>query len=114
MPPVLTSRLDILSPEITRSIAAIRQFYGTLGTNAGGFQMLTVLRTEDAAAARTLTDTVEGLKQFAPLALSRLRGEKAQLAQQLVDSTKVTTQGNEVQIRLDLADANVATLMRVF
>ena len=114
VPPVLTSRLDILSPEITRSIAAIRQFYGTLGTNAGGFQMLTVLRTEDAASARTLTDTVEGLKQFAPFALSRMRGEKAQLAQQLVDSTKVTTQGNEVQIKLDLADANVATLMRVF
>ncbi len=113
-PVALTRQLDILSPEISRSIAAIRQFYGTLSATAGGFQMLTVLRTEDAASARTLSDTVEGLKQLAPFAIASLKGEKAKLVQQLVDSTKVSTQGNEVQVRLELADENVATLVRVF
>jgi hypothetical protein len=114
VPAALTHQLDFLSPEITRSIASIRQFYGTVGADAAGFQMMTVLRTDDAAAARTLTDTVEGLRQLAPFAIGRLQGEKAKLAQQLVDNTKVAVQGNEVHISLDLADANVATLVRVF
>jgi hypothetical protein len=53
------------------------------------------------------------LKMLAPLGLTRLPVEKAKLAQQLVDETKVTTQGNDVQIRLELADANVAALVRL-
>ncbi len=114
IPASLTHKLDFLSPEISRSIASVRQFYGSLNATGAGFQLLTVFRTGSAADARNLSDTVEGLKQFAPFAISRMKGDKAKQTQQLVDATKVTTQGDEVQFRLDLADANVATLVRVF
>ncbi|MFL6207841.1 MAG: hypothetical protein ACJ74W_03285 [Pyrinomonadaceae bacterium] len=114
IPASLTRQLDFLSPEISRSVASIRQFYGTVGASTSGFEMLTVLRTGSATDARNLSETVEGLRMLAPLGIARLRGDKAKLAQQLVDSTKVTTEGSEVQIRLDLADANVATLVQVF
>lgn len=115
VPASLTHKLDFLNPEISRSLASVRQFYGTLGADTNGFQMLTVLRTTNAADARTLSDTVEGLKQFAaPFAAMRMSGEKAKLIQQLTENTKVTTTGNDVQISLTLADLNVATLVRVF
>jgi hypothetical protein len=114
VPAALTRQLDFLSPEISRSVASIRQFYGTVGTSTSGFEMLTVLRTGSAADARNLSETVDGLKMLAPLGIARMRGDKAKLVQQLVDTTKVTTQGSDVLIRLDLADANVATLVRVF
>ncbi|HEX8072938.1 MAG TPA: hypothetical protein VF546_23535 [Pyrinomonadaceae bacterium] len=114
VPASLTAKLDFLNPEVSRAIASVRQFYGSLGADANGFQLATTLRTGGAADAKTLLDTIEGLRQLAPFALSRLQGDKAKLAQQLVDNTRVTTEGGDVLIRLTLADANVATLVRVF
>jgi hypothetical protein len=114
VPALLAHQLDFLNPEISRSLASVRQFYGALGADAAGFQMLTVLRTGSAADADTLSATVEGLKQLAPLAAMRMSGEKVKLIQQLTESTKVTTTGSDVQISLTLADTNVATLVRVF
>ena len=114
MPASVTRQLGFLNPEISRSLASIRQFYGSLNADAAGFQMLTVLHTNSAADADTLSATVEGLKQLAPLAAMRMSGEKVKLIQQLTESTKVTTTGPDVQISLALADTNVATLVRVF
>lgn len=114
IPASLTRKLDFLSPEISRSVASVRQFYGSLDATATGFQLLNVFRTGSAADAHNLADTVEGLKQLAPFAISRMKGDKATQTQQLVDATRVTTEGSDVQIRLDLTDANVATLMQVF
>ncbi len=114
IPAALTGRLDFLGPELSRSIASVRQFYGSLGATSAGFQLLTVFRTGSAADAHNLSDTVAGLKQLAPFAISRMKGDKAKQTQQLVDATRVTTEDNDVQIRLDLADANVVALLRVF
>ena len=112
--PAALKQIELPSPELSKSVASIRQFYSSFGTSASGFQMLTMLRTDDPAAARNLSDTVEGLKLLAPLYTARRSDNKAKLLQQLVDNTKVTTVGNDVQISLEIADANVATLVQVF
>ena len=112
--PASLRNIDLGNPEITRSIASIRQFYGSLGTTAVGFDMLTVLRTGNANDARNLSDTIAAVKQLAPLLLSQLSGDKGKLAQNAVNSLQVTTQENEVQLRLELAQADLATLIRVF
>jgi hypothetical protein len=115
VPASATQNLDFLSQEISRSIAAIRQFYGSLATNESGFQMQTVLLTGNAGAAKSLGQTVEGLKQFAPFIGTFVRGqEKARLLRGVVDSTRVSAQGNEVQISLDLAQTDLAALIQVF
>ena len=112
--PAALKQIELPSPELSKSVASIRQFYSSFGTSTSGFQMLTVLRTDNAEAAHNLSDTVEGLKLLAPLYTARRSDDKAKLLQQLVDNTKVSTVGNDVQISLDLADANVATLVHVF
>ena len=112
--PAALRGIELPSPELSKSVASIRQFYSSFGTSASGFQMLTVLRTDNAEAARNLSDTVEGLKLLAPLGIARMPVAKAKQLQQLVDNTKVTTAGNDVQISLDVADASVATLVHVF
>jgi len=112
--PAALKQIELPSPELSKSVASIRQFYSSFGTSTNGFQMLTVLRTDNADAARNLSDTVEGLKLLAPLYTARRSDDKAKLLQQLVDNTKVTTVGNDVQISLEIADTNVATLVRVF
>ncbi len=114
LPASMTRGLDLGNEEIAKSIASIRQFYGSVGSTANGFDMLTVLRTGSATDARNLSDTLTAVKQLAPLFVSRLSGDKGKLAQNAIDSLKVGAQGNEVQISLELAQTDVTTLVRVF
>lgn len=114
LPASLMKNIDLGNEEIAKSIASIRQFYGSIGTTANGFDMLTVLRTGTANDAKNLSDTLAALKQLAPLLLSQLSGDRGKLAQNAVESLKVTTQGNEVQLSLAVAQTDIATLVRVF
>ncbi|MFL6227614.1 MAG: hypothetical protein ACJ741_02415 [Pyrinomonadaceae bacterium] len=115
LPPGATDNLGFLSPEFTRSIASIREFYGSVGTSASGFQLLTVLLTGDAGAAKSLSQTVSGLKGFAPMIGTFIRQpERARLLRGVVENTRVSAQGNEVQISLDLAETDLAALIQAF
>ncbi len=114
LPSSLTKNLDLGNEEIVRSIASIRQFYGSLGTTTDGFDMVTVLRTGTPTDAKNLSDTLAAVKQLAPLFLSQLSGDKGRLAQSAINSLKVTTRESEVQLNLVLAQTDVATIVRVF
>ncbi|MCA1591593.1 MAG: hypothetical protein LC754_02870 [Acidobacteria bacterium] len=105
--------VDLGNPELTRSISSIRQLYGSIGMTGTGFQLLTALRTLTAQDAKSLGDTVAALKQFAP-ALINISGAKGKLAKNAIESLTVTTQGNEVQLRLELSPGDIATLRTVF
>lgn len=114
VPQSATRGLDLMSAEISSSVASIRQFYGSVATTPSGFQMQTVLCTETAGAARTLSDTVAGLKQFAPILLSRMAEPRAGLLRGVVEDTRVAAEGNEVRIELALAQTAAAALIDAF
>lgn len=102
------------SDEISKSVASIRQVYGAIGMAAsGGFDMQAVARTENPQAAQSLNDTITGLKEFvAPLVGQFLRNEaKAKLLSNALNSLKVTTAGNELQLRLEVAQSDLNTLV---
>ena len=103
--------VDVGLPEVNKSIAAVRGLYGSLGTTPAGFHMTTVLRTTSAADARQLGNTIDAVRQIAPGLIS-MAGERARFAKAAVDSLKITPQGNEVQLRMELAQGDVATLLR--
>jgi hypothetical protein len=98
-------------PNVDRAVGSIRGFYGTVGSSAAGLQMMTTLRAGTAADAKQLFDTVEALRQIAPGLIS-VAGEKGRFARGLVDSLKLTTKGNEVQLRVEVPQADVSTLLR--
>jgi hypothetical protein len=106
--------IDVGMPEVSRSVASIREFYGSLATTEGGFGMQTTLRTMSAADARSLGETVGALKQLAPLFLGRLSGDRQRLARNAVESLQVSAQGNEVRLSLDIAQGDITTLVRTF
>ncbi|MCA1642252.1 MAG: hypothetical protein LC785_09955 [Acidobacteria bacterium] len=117
LPASATRNIDFLSAEFSRSVASIRQFYGSVGATSEGFQMQTVFRTETAGAAKTLGDTVEGLRSFAPAAIGMfMKGdaEKSRLLRSVVGATRVSTQGNELQISLALVETDLAALIQAF
>lgn len=116
LPPSAAGSLDIDNAELTKNIASIRQVYGSIGTTSNGFDMLAVARTENPEQAQSLTDTVAFLKQAASMLASHVTKDssKGKLVENALGSMKVTTEGNEVQVRLELAQTDIATLVRGF
>ncbi len=114
VPASATRDLDFGNAEITRSIASIRQSYGSIGTTTSGYDMTVIARTSNAQQAKSLNDNLAAVKQFAPLLIAQLSGERAELARKVSDSLRITTQGNDVQARIEVAQTDVSTLLRVF
>jgi hypothetical protein len=69
-------------------------------------------RTVDPDSARNLSDTVEGLKQVGAFFVGRLSPAKGTLARSALNNLKVTTQGNELQLRTAVAQSQVTPLIR--
>jgi len=111
VPPSVLTGIDVGLPEVNRSIASIRGFHGTLGMTAGGFALTTALRAATAPDAQRLGQTVEALRAVAPGLLSTA-GERGRMARAAVESMKVTTQGAEVQMRVELNQGDLASLLR--
>lgn len=116
MPPSAAQGFDLDNAELTKTIASIRQVYGSIGTTPAGFDMLTVARTENPEQAKNLNDTIAFVKQAAGMLASRVSKDtsKGKLLENALNSMKVTIEGNEVQVRLELAQTDIATLVRGF
>ena len=116
VPPSAMYDLGILgldSDEISKNLASIRQVYGSIGMTANGFDVQAVARTDNAQSAKSLNETISAAKEFAaPLISQFLRNEaKAKLVRNTLDSLKITTAGNELQIRLEVAQSDISTLV---
>lgn len=99
--------------EISKSIASIRQLYGAIGMTANGFDMQATARTETAQSAQSLNDTIAAAKDLvSPLVGQFVRdAAKAKMVRNALDSLKVSTTGNELQLRLEVAQSDLSTLV---
>ncbi len=112
--PALLSNLRISNDAIAKDLATVRQVYGSLGMTDKDLQMLVAARTVNADSARNLGDTVEGLKALGALFINRLPAAKGALAKSALGNLKITIQGNELQIRTAVAQAEIVPLVRGF
>jgi hypothetical protein len=110
--PLLLENLSLSNDTIARELTAVRQLYGTLGMTSTDLELMVAARTVDTYSAKNLGDTVEGLKQLGGLFINRLAAAKGTLARSALNNLKVTTMGNELQIRTAVAQSQVAPLMR--
>jgi hypothetical protein len=108
----LLQNLRITNDGVARELTAVRQVYGTLGMTTTDLELMMAARTVDPDSARNLSDTVEGLKQFGAIFINRLSSVKGTLARSALNNLKVTTQGNELQIRTAVAQSQVTPLIR--
>jgi hypothetical protein len=110
--PALLANLKLDNDEITKDLAAVRQVYGSVGLTEKDVVMFLAARTTDAGSARDLGDTLAALKQFGAFVVGRLPAPKGSLARSALDNLKITTQGNELQIRTAVAQADIAPLLK--
>lgn len=112
VPQSFTQGQDFGNEEINKNIASIRQAYGALGLTPGGIDLTAIARTARADEARSLGDTLAALKQFGGMFISQLPADKGRLAQGVLDSLTITTEGNETQLKIELAQSAINELMR--
>lgn len=106
----LVGSLDIGNAPIAADLKTLRQVYGSVGTTAVDLELFLAARAVNAEAARSLSDTLEGLKQFGALLVGRLSGAKGVLAKSALTNMKIATDANELQIRTNVAQAEVGPL----
>jgi hypothetical protein len=110
--PQLLENLSLSNDSIARELTAVRQVYGTLGMTSTDLELMVAARTVDVYSAKNLSDTVEGLKQLGGLFINRLAAAKGTLARSALNNLKITTSGNELQLRTVVAQSQVTPLMR--
>jgi hypothetical protein len=106
----LVGNLDIGNAPIAADLKNLRQVYGSVGTSESDLQLFLAARAVNAEAARSLGDTLEGLKQFGALFVGRLSGAKGVLAKSALSNMKIVSAANELQIRTTVAQAEVGPL----
>lgn len=112
--PVMIERLRIGNDAVAKDVASVRQIYGSVGMTEKDVELLAAARTADANSARSLGATVEGLTAFAGLFANRLPAPRAALAKSALGNLKVTVQGNDLQLRTAVAQAEVGPVIRGF
>jgi len=110
--PELLRTINIGNEAIAKDLSSVRQVYGTVGVTAKDVEMFLAARTLNPESAKGLGSTLEGLKQLGAFLVSRMPAPKGTLARTALDNLRITTQGNELQIRTAIAQADIAPLLR--
>jgi hypothetical protein len=108
----LLTSLDVGNDTIAKDISSIKQAYGSLSSAEGNVAIMLVARTDSAATAKNLGDTVDGLKQLSGLFLMRMAEPRKSLAESALNNLKITPRGNELEIRTQVTAASLAALVK--
>lgn len=112
--PALLAHFRIGNEAVAKDLAAMRQVYGSVGMTEKEIEVLAAARMVDPNSARSLGSTVEGLSAFAGIFVNRLPAAKAALARSAVGNLKVTVLGNELQLRTNVAQGEIASVLGGF
>ena len=112
VPKELMANLNVGNDTIAKDANAIRQVYGSIGSTETDVSVMLVARTDSAESANNLNDTVTGLKHLGGLFIGQMAPARKALAQSALDNLKITTRGTEVEIRTQVAAANLASVIK--
>jgi hypothetical protein len=107
----LMRNVDIGNAPIATELSRLRQVYGSVSTTEKDLQLFLAARAINAEAAKSLGDTLEGLKAFGALLVGRLSGARGVLAKSALTNLQIVTTANELQIRTAVPQADVGPLM---
>jgi hypothetical protein len=112
VPKALWSSLNLGTDAIAQDVGSIRQAYGSVGTTETDVALTIVARTDTPASAKNLGDTLTGLKQLAAMLVLSMPADRRALAQSAVANLTINARTNEVEIRTQVAAANLASIMK--
>lgn len=112
VPRALMTNLNVGNDTIAKDVNSIRQAYGSVGSTASDVTVMLVARTDTAASAKNLSETVTGLTQIGGFLIGQMAQPRKALAQSALSNLKITTRGTELEIRTQVAAASLASVMK--
>jgi hypothetical protein len=112
VPQAVWTGLNLGTDAIAQDAGSIRQAYGSVGTTATDVSLALIARTEAPANAKSLGDTLNGLKQIAFFAIMNMSGGQRALAENALANLTINSRANEVEVRTKVAAASLASLMK--
>jgi hypothetical protein len=115
IPPSMTEKITATHKGSEgKYMASIRQFYGSFSTMGTDAEAILAVRTENAAQARDIGQALNAMKLLSGFSIAQPnKGEVRSLAGVLKDLS-ITTQDNEVQIKLNVNQKELAPFIRGF
>ena len=110
--PELLATLEIGNDTIAKDVSSIKQVYGSVGSTQSDVTVMMVARTNSVDSAKNLGDTIEGLRQLGTIFIGRMAQPRKALAESALNNLKVTARGTELEIRTQVAAANLAALIK--
>lgn len=112
VPRELMANLNVGNDTIAKDVNSIRQAYGSIGSTASDVSLMLVARTDTADSAKNLSDTITGLTQLGGMLVAQMAQPRKALAQSALNNLKITTRGTELEIRTQVAAANLASIIK--
>ena len=108
----LLAKLDLGNDAIAKDVNGIKQVYGSLESAQGNVALTMTARTDSVETAKNLGDTVEQLRQLGGIFIMSMAQPRKSLAESALNNLKVTSRGNELEIRTQVTAASLAALVK--
>ena len=103
----LVENLDLGNAPIGAELKTLRQVYGSVGTTERDLQLFLGARAVNANAARSLGNSLEGLKIFASLLVGRWSGARGVLAKSALANLQIVSDADELILRTSVAQDEI-------
>lgn len=116
LPPGAAQSFGFRNGRADKLAASVRQIYGSVSTAGTAAETLLGLRTENQDQARDIAQAINGLKLISKLGFGKSGANKAEAEafSNLIENLSVTSQNDEVEIKLNTTQSDIAPLMRRF
>ena len=110
-PAGLKSFLPLENDELGKNIDSIQYVYGNATVAADNATLHVTARTFQNAQAKSLYDTLEGLRIFGRALLGATKGADKQVYARMVENAKFSMKGNEVVLDLTVPQSDIDILI---
>ncbi len=111
LPNGLSQFVDLDNDEIGKNLESIRQISGAVDVGGGNATVSLVAKTLEAAQAKTLQETLEGLQMVGKAFLGGAKGADKKVFARMIDNAKISASGNEVMLDLQVAQSDIDILV---
>lgn len=110
-PEGMSSLLPLENDELGKNIDSIRSLSGSMEVSAAGTTMQMTARTAKAEQAKSLYETLDGLKMLGKAFLGGSKRADQRIYARLIESAKIDVRGNVVTLDLLVPQADIDTLI---
>lgn len=98
----------------SKYFASIREFYGSFSTTGTDAESLVAVRTENATQAHDISQALNAMKMLSGFSAAQPGNGEINAFAEILKGLSITAQDNEVQIKLNVRQKDLAPLVREF